>query len=122
MEELYEEEWMDIGYYLSILSRQLRWNNIYFKQIRWKAYNYLLQGDYLWKRYKRDSGISQRVIYKKKMQGQLIQEFHDSLQMDHRGIYATFNKLKERYWWYNMYRDVIKFVKSCQTCQMYSEI
>lgn len=51
-EELYEEEWIDIRRYLSTLSRQSRWSDIHFKQIRWKAYNYLLQGGYLSKRYK----------------------------------------------------------------------
>ncbi|KAL2644231.1 hypothetical protein R1flu_011818 [Riccia fluitans] len=51
-----------------------------------------------------------------------MKQLHESLWVGHRGIWATFAKLKERYWWKNMYRDVVPFVESCMTCQMYSNI
>ena len=117
---LYEGEWLDIGYYLSTLAKHSGWSDTHFKRVRRKAYNYLLQDGYLWKCTKQE--MPQRVICKRQVQLQLIKEFHESLWAGHRGIYATFTKIKERYWWPNMHRDVVGFVETCQTCQMYSGI
>lgn len=46
----------------------------------------------------------------------LMQEFHDSLWAGHRGVWATFSKLKEKYSLKGMYKDVSQFVESCVTC------
>jgi hypothetical protein len=121
-EENYEGDLLDIGYYLSTLTKHANWSVEKFRQIRKKAYKFILQGGFLWKRQKSNSGMPQRVVDIKEDQQKLLKEFHDSLWAGHRGIWATFAKLKERYWWRNMYRDVVSFVESCITCQMYSNI
>ena len=59
-----------------------------------------------------------RMILRKK----LITDFHDSLWAGHRGIWATFMKLKENYWWPHMYKDITKFVETGEVCQRYSTI
>ena len=47
-----------------------------------------------------------RVFYKLEDRQKLMSEFHDSVFAGHRGIWATFVKLKEKYWWLGIYKDV----------------
>ncbi|KAL3686249.1 hypothetical protein R1sor_004271 [Riccia sorocarpa] len=121
-EELYEGEWLDLGKYLGSLTRREGWSDAEFKRIRKKAYGYMLEDGYLWKRPKQLGGVPQRIVCDRETQVMLMKEFHESLWAGHRGIWATFTKLKARYSWKNMYKDVVAFVESCLTCQTYSNI
>ncbi|GGS27709.1 hypothetical protein GCM10010252_77800 [Streptomyces aureoverticillatus] len=56
------------------------------------------------------------MIGKREEKLKLLKEFHDSLWAGYRGIWVIFVKLKERYWWKNMYRDVFLFVELCEIC------
>ncbi|KAL3700954.1 hypothetical protein R1sor_018976 [Riccia sorocarpa] len=96
-EDLYEGEWLDIGRYLKALCRQEGWTDEEFRKIRKKAYNFRLEGGYLSKRPKRRIGVPLRVVCDAEAQLRLMAEFHESLWAGHRGIWATYNKLKERY-------------------------
>ena len=40
----------------------------------------------------------------------------------HRGIWATYNKIKERYWWKGLYKYVENFVAFCIECQVQSKV
>ena len=40
----------------------------------------------------------------------------------HRRTCATFEKLKEKYWWSGLYRDVHQFMTTCENCQLHSTI
>ena len=42
--------------------------------------------------------------------------------MGHRGMYTTFEKLKEKYWWSSMCKDVLNFVSTCESWQVHSNI
>ena len=55
-------------------------------------------------------------------QGSLILEFHKSPWSGHRGTWATFEKLKEKYWWLGIYKSVHDFVSTCERCQMHSVV
>ncbi|RYA38525.1 hypothetical protein DD606_25955 [Enterobacter cloacae complex sp. GF14B] len=48
-EELYENEWLLIGRYISTLHKQDDWTEQEFKRIRRKAYGYYSRDGYLWK-------------------------------------------------------------------------
>ena len=37
-------------------------------------------------------------------------------------MWATFEKLKEKYWWPGIYKDVNHFVSTCESCQMGSVV
>ena len=104
-EDMYDGEWLHIGHYLSTLTKQEGWSDQEFKRIRRKAYGCFLQNGHLWKHPKKRSGTPQRVVCNKEDQRKLMKEFHESLWDGHRGIWATFAKIKERYWWKGMYRD-----------------
>ena len=40
----------------------------------------------------------------------------------HRGTWATFEKLNEKYWWPSMYKNLLHFVCTCESCQVHSNI
>ena len=122
LEEMYDGEWLYIGRYLSTLERQEGWTDHEFKRIRRKAYGYFLREGFLWKHPKQRGGVPQRVVCGLEVQQKIIKEFHESWWAGHRGIWATFSKVKERYWWKGMYKDVVDFVGSCEICQVYSNI
>jgi transposase InsO family protein len=37
-------------------------------------------------------------------------------------MWATFEMLKEKYWWPGLYKDVHRFVTTCESCQMHSMV
>ncbi|KAL3686292.1 hypothetical protein R1sor_008866 [Riccia sorocarpa] len=120
--DLYGGKLRDIGFYLSTLERRGDWNEAEFKKIRQKAYGFLLRDGYLWKRPKRMDGDFLRVVDDEDTKLELLKEFHETLWARHRGVWATYTKLNERYWWKGMYNDVDKFVGSCLHCQFYSKV
>ena len=48
----------------------------------------------------------------------LIKEKHSGGLARHFGIDKILSFLKEKYYWPQMYKDVLKFVKSCRVCQV----
>ncbi|KAL3681576.1 hypothetical protein R1sor_024532 [Riccia sorocarpa] len=116
-QELYSGKLREIGLYLSSLERHVE-----FKEIRRKAYGYLLRNGFLWKRPRRRDGMVVRVVDDEETKKKLLEEFHDTLWAGHRGVWATYMKIKERYWWRGLYRDVENFVRSCLHCQFYSKV
>lgn len=120
--ELYEGKMKDIGLYLSTLKRQEDWSDKTFKRIRHQSYGFFLRDKLLWKRPKRNDGMPLRVVGDTETKSQVLKEFHDTLWAGHRGIWATYTKIKERYWWKGLYKDVEEFVASCVVCQMQSKM
>ncbi|CAB4407104.1 unnamed protein product [Rhizophagus irregularis] len=57
-----------------------------------------------------------RVIRRFELEG-VMYMMHDHELSAHFGIQATYEKIKEKYWWKNMKRDVEEYVKSCDNCQ-----
>ena len=61
--------------------------------------------------------ISARVVIPPQVTKQFINDFHRSTAGGHMGMSVTKNKMRERYWWPNMARDIEKVVRSCEVCQ-----
>ena len=120
--ELYEGKLKDIGLYLSTMERQEGWMDKTFKDIRHQSYEYLLKDGFLWKRAKRADEMPLRVVGDSVTKSQVLKEFHDTHWAGHRGVWATYTKIKERYWWKGLYKDVEEFVASCVTCQLQSKV
>ena len=121
-EEEYEGEWRQLGKFLSLMKPEITWSKEETRKIRKKAYKFFLKEGILWKHPKKRRGTPLRVVTKKSDQRKLLTEFHDSLWAGHRGIWATFSKLKEKYWWPGFYKDVVKYVETCEECQLYSNV
>jgi transposase InsO family protein len=121
-EDEYEGEWLLIGRFLRTMTMDASLTKEEAQRIRKKAYQYFLKGGFLWRHPKRRTGIPRRVVVKKEDQMALMIEFHESAWAGHRGTWATFEKMKEKYWWPSMYKDVLHFVSTCETCQVHSNI
>ena len=49
---------------------------------------------------------------------EIISEYHCSAAAGHKGVTKTYLRIKEKYSWPNMKRDIASFVKACKSCQL----
>ena len=52
------------------------------------------------------------------LRSEILSNVHDHIARAHFGLNKTFSKLKQRYWWKGMFKDVEYWVKSCVECSM----
>jgi len=57
-----------------------------------------------------------RIVVPTSFRGRILEAYHDSIS-GHQGIYRTFNSLRTKYYWPGYHQDVVKFIKTCITCQ-----
>jgi hypothetical protein len=117
----YDGEWLLIGSFLKTMTSATEWTREEANRIRKKAYRFFLRNGRIWKQPKKRNGVPPRVVVKKE-QEELLTAFHESPWAGHCGTWATFEKLKEKYWWPGLYKDVHRFVTMCESCQMHSMV
>ena len=83
---------------------------------------FFLENGLIWRAPKRLGGIPLRVVGMKEQRNWIMSEFHESDWAGHRGTWATFVKIKQKYWWKSMYKDIAEFTESCEKCQVYSGV
>src|SRR5690242_13263887 len=66
--------------------------------------------------YKKKNDKILKVIKDIEKEG-LLYMMHDHELSAHFGIRATQEKIKEKYWWPDMLKDIEKYVKTCDRCQ-----
>ena len=49
----------------------------------------------------------------------IVKEYHSNVTSGHSGISKTCARIKEKYYWPTLKRDVEKFIKHCDSCQRY---
>lgn len=49
---------------------------------------------------------------------EILTQGHDNVTSGHLGVHKTYDKLRKRYFWHGMYRDVEHWCKSCVDCAM----
>ena len=49
---------------------------------------------------------------------EILSNMHDHVSGAHFGVHKTFNKVKQRYWWKEIYKDIGHWCKSCTECSM----
>ncbi len=52
-----------------------------------------------------------------KVKRKIMKEYHDNPLSGHTGFYKTYKKLRERYSWKGLKKDIMKYVQECITCQ-----
>ena len=121
-ESKYDGEWLQIGGFLRTMTLDAAWTKEETNRIRKKAYQFFLRDWYIWKHPKKRDDIPLRVVAKKEEQEELLAAYHESPWAGHRGTWATFEKIKGKYWCPGLYRDVHRFVTTCESCQMHSVV
>ena len=89
-----------------------------------KEYNEIIENiekeeKYEWEKgvlYRKNEGKRLQVIRRWEMEGVLYM-MHDHPISAHFGVKATYEKIKERYYWKGIKEDVKVYVKSCNKCQ-----
>lgn len=118
----YEDEFKMIGLYLSRIMNQQSTKEA-SRRVRRQALKYFLKDGYLWvKPAYRDGGIPRRVVGKPEERLQILKELHDHPSAGHFGTERTYLKIRDRYAWPRMGRDVIKYVTTCEICQRNSRV
>ena len=51
----------------------------------------------------------------------LMKIIHDQSTAGHLRIESTYNKIKERYYWNQMYDDIKEYIRTCDTCQRFGK-
>lgn len=51
----------------------------------------------------------------------LMKIMHDHPTAGHMGINATYGRIKEKYYWNQMYNDIKEYIKTCDTCQRFGK-
>ena len=82
------------------------WTREEANRIRKKAYRMFLRDGSIWKQPKKRGGIPLWVVARKEEHAALLTAYHESPWAGHRGTWAMFEKLKEKYWWPGLYWDV----------------
>jgi hypothetical protein len=121
-ESEYDGEWLRIGMFLKTMTPAAEWTREEACRIRKKAYRFFLRDGRIWKHPKKKNGVPLRVVTKREEQEELLTAFHESPWAGHRGTWATFEKLKGKYWWSGLYQDVHRFVTTCESRQVHSTV
>lgn len=85
-----------------------------FRKLRNRAVKFLIMEGVLFRR-GRVNLPPRRVVVSTAERNKVITELHD--ESGHRGRQGTYEKVALRYWWDGLYRDVERFVRSCEQCQ-----
>jgi len=104
-----QDKWFN-GMVNKIRNTPLKFLNWYYKDGR--LYKYVKQ-DY--------PGLSTsseywRRVLPKEERPKVIKEAHDQPTAGHMGVFKTFSRLAENYYWPKMRQDVAKYVKQCMVC------
>lgn len=89
-------------------------------EIQVKSRSYLVIDNQAFKKGKYWRDIPTRVIWNYREIASLIEVYHSSSIGGHRGIQATFERLKQAYYWPSMHSEIVAHVRSCQPCQIYN--
>ena len=60
--------------------------------------------------------LSELLVIPQKLRIEILQAFHDDVTAAHFGFQRTYDKIRRRYFWRNMYGDIKRYCKQCLSC------
>src|ERR1051325_4524086 len=109
-----EQKYNIIFNYLNTSSYPKNSTNTEKEKIKQQSTKYVIQQRQLFR--KTNDGQHQRVILPDQTE-LILFNIHKDQSSAHLGVDATYEKLKERYYWPNMYESVVQYIRSCDNCQ-----
>lgn len=58
-----------------------------------------------------------KQVLPKDRRGEILYENHDVKTAGHLGVYKTFKRIQNNFYWPKMRQDIAKYIKNCQICQ-----
>jgi ribosomal protein L21E len=87
-----------------------------------KTRNFLLKDDILYRKGASTRGNLNLLVIPSSLKQQLMSTFHeDPLHGAHLSFFKCFDKIKLRFYWVGMLKDVKSFIKSCPVCQTFNK-
>jgi hypothetical protein len=65
----------------------------------------------------KNMNVRKQLVVPSILRQTIMSECHDSYSGGHFGTDKTFNKIRDRFWWVTMFKDVDAYCKSCIICQ-----
>jgi hypothetical protein len=90
------------------------------QQIINKTKYYQIVSEQLYKKPRKQNSGLLKVVGRSEFET-LMEMMHDHSTAGHLGIESTYNKIKERYYWNQMYDDIREYIKTCNTCQRFGK-
>lgn len=85
--------------------------------------NFIIKEDKLYRYSKNKFGVASDYDWKQVVpegnRQELLRSHHSGELSPHFGVFKTYKRLALRYYWPNMYKDVISYVGKCDTCAAY---
>lgn len=85
--------------------------------------NYTIKNNSLYRLTKSKGQLTDEFAWKEvvpsELRQQLISENHAQPTAGHLGGFKTYHRLSLRYFWPGMYRDVVRYIATCDTCMAY---
>jgi len=82
-----------------------------------KLPEYAIIDGLLYHRGRRGANSLLQLFVPKALRGIIMDAYHTDLLAGHLGIEKTFYKLRTKYFWPGYYNQLVKFIRSCHTCQ-----
>jgi transposase InsO family protein len=60
-----------------------------------------------------------KLCVPKPQRQRVLDECHDQPTAGHQGVRKTLNRIRQRYCWPGLFRDVARYVRKCETCQKF---
>ena len=93
------------------------------KQVKMEKDEYTMKDGILYhlfypRRRKREStDFYQQLVIPQSLKNDLLLSYHDSLTGGHQGFARTYEHIRQKYYWKQMYAEIQTFVETCSTCQ-----
>ncbi|KAG1425621.1 hypothetical protein G6F57_023369 [Rhizopus arrhizus] len=89
------------------------------KYLKKEAYKFTIYHDALY-RYNTENGIIRKVLNKHEAE-EIMYSFHQHPLGGHMAYNNTLHKIASRYYWDDMNKDIMEYVKKCHRCQKYGK-
>ena len=110
------QQYLQIFNYLSNQQVTEELNQQQIQQLKRRAKHFIIQNQLLFKTDKNNSTKFYRVIRKDELPA-LLYMMHNDPTSGHFAVDTMFDKIRNRFYWPQMYEDIKKYVQSCDACQ-----
>lgn len=86
---------------------------------RWTARGYIMANGVLYRFHPEAETEEAQLVVPAHERKEILRAYHDDPTAGHYGVERTLRKIRDRYFWPGMYRDVAAHIKACAACQRY---
>ncbi|UYV70775.1 K02A2.6-like, partial [Cordylochernes scorpioides] len=79
--------------------------------------NFKEENGCLYKRNPRPEGRAWLLVVPRGRRKDILKEYHNHMICGHLGVTRTMHRLKDKYFWPSMLKDVVEYVRTCHLCQ-----